>query len=146
GGPLRLQGDRAADRAEAEDAERGGAHGGESSGNPAGRKREGRPLEAAPRQRSRRSRISTVGSGAHGTACGIEVQVWWNGTKMTPHTLNSVTTAVPEVITRPKEKIPSSIGLKIGLAVWSGPYIVPPAVMSCVSFRVCRSCVPLAAP
>src|SRR5207245_10822990 len=46
-GALRLESERAADRAEADDAELGGAHAEETSRNSWRRKREGRPAEAA---------------------------------------------------------------------------------------------------
>src|SRR5439155_8316571 len=46
-GAFRLQGERAADRAEADDAELGGAHAEETSRNLWRRKREGRPSQAA---------------------------------------------------------------------------------------------------
>ena len=52
-GALRLPGERAADRAEADDAERGGTHGMEASGAARRRKREGRlPQEPPSRDRT----------------------------------------------------------------------------------------------
>src|SRR2546426_11506223 len=47
-GTLRLPGERTADRAEADDAERGGTHGMEASGAARGRKTEGRLPQEPP--------------------------------------------------------------------------------------------------
>src|SRR5439155_5128965 len=72
-GALRLRGERAADRAEADDAERGGTHGMEASGAAGRRKREGRvPMEPL-RFNHVWPTLDTVNAGAlpHGNATAV---------------------------------------------------------------------------
>src|SRR2546426_12218162 len=81
-GALRLAGERAADRGEAEDADLGGAHGLEGSGDAGGRKREGR-RHGLPLSHSSRSLLIRLRT-AHASA---------------PHTLDCRTTIFASPVT-----------------------------------------------
>src|SRR5437016_2403070 len=84
---LRLEGERAADRTEADDAERVGSHGMETSPTPRSRKRRGRPGSEPP---SRRAKTSSPYSGsgllAFTAAPGVGTRLGRNGVVTNPLT------------------------------------------------------------